>query len=66
MFDNFESGYPVFNLSDFKKKYGTKTFGLVIGEFIKRAPSFRGDDALAAEIGEMLVDLETALTHEQS
>ena len=48
-------------IADFKEKYGTKGFHLLIAEFIARAPEFRGDKELAAAIAQAMGDLEEAL-----
>lgn len=48
-------------IQDFKNKYGTMTFGLVIGKFIQNAPEFPGDIELAKELGQISADLESAL-----
>ena len=52
---------PVANIQEFKKKYGTKTPGLLIGKFVKLAPEFPGDRELARELGVLAADLEVAL-----
>jgi hypothetical protein len=51
----------VTSVQELKQKYGNKGISLVISEFINRAPSFKGDSELAAEIGRMTADLEAAL-----
>lgn len=48
-------------LQDFVKKYGTRGFGLVLREFIQRAPEFQGDAELAKELGTMMGELEAIL-----
>lgn len=48
-------------IESFKKKYGTRTLGLLVGSFIKRSPEFDGGVDLAKEIGKMIGDLESAL-----
>ena len=48
-------------IEEFKKEYGTKSLGLLVGLFIKRAPEFHGGEELASEIGKMIGDLESAL-----
>lgn len=50
------------DISSFITKYGRKFPGILVGEFIRRAPAFEGDVKLVAELGEMMSDLETALT----
>lgn len=48
---------------EFVKKYGTRTVGLCIQEFIRRAPAFPHDEIIAGEIGAMIADLESMLEH---
>lgn len=52
-------------VSEFKAKYGEHGAGLrlVIEEFIKRAPEFKGDSELAKMIGEGMADLEAVLRY---
>lgn len=45
-------------LQEFVKKYGVKGLGLVMREFINRAPAFKGDAELASELGKMVGELE--------
>lgn len=54
------------NIHDFKTKWGTEGWRLLIEAFIKRAPSFPGDLELAGKIGEMVSDLESALESENN
>lgn len=51
-------------VADFVDRYGIRGLGLVVEEFIGRAPEFRGSDALARLIGGMVADLECALEAE--
>lgn len=46
---------------EFLSRYGTETLGLMVKEFIKKAPEFSGDYDLAAEIGRAMGLLEGAL-----
>lgn len=55
----------VTSIQEFKTKYGTKGWRLLVEEFINRAPTFRGDTVLAKGIGEMMADLESALKEEK-
>lgn len=50
-------------ISAFQEKYGHsgKALVLLVGDFIRRAPEFKGGEALAYQIGIILADLETAL-----
>jgi hypothetical protein len=48
-------------IDEFAKKYGTRGAALIVGEFIRRAPDFPGDERLAKEIGEVMADLCSAL-----
>ncbi len=50
------------NIQDFKKKYGVKTPGLLVEEFIRKAPDFPGGLELARSLGTMIADLESALS----
>lgn len=57
---------PVATIQEFKKKYGTKTPGLLIGKFIKLAPEFPPETKeqgrqLVRELGILAADLEVAL-----
>lgn len=45
-------------LQVFVAKYGRRGFGLVVREFIARAPTFEGDEELAKHLGKMLGELE--------
>lgn len=56
----------VISIHEFKKKWGTETWRLLIETFIKRAPSFPGDLELARAIGEMVADLGSALKTENN
>lgn len=49
------------NINEFKSKYGEVGWRFLIEEFIRRAPEFPGDRKIAAEIGIMCADLESAL-----
>lgn len=48
-------------MQEYLTKYGYASLSRVIGEFILRAPEFKGDKQLAALLGEMSADLESAL-----
>jgi len=48
-------------IEEFKKKYGVKTFGLLIEAFITQAPEFEGDKRMAGELGKIVADLESVL-----
>lgn len=50
------------SILDFITKYGTDTPQLLIAEFIRRSPEFKGDNELAKSIGTMMGDLQLALT----
>lgn len=52
-----------FDIHEFKKKYGSKELGILVGEFIKQAPEFKGDRELARKIGRVIGDLEFALDY---
>lgn len=52
-----------FDIHEFKKKYGSKELGILVGEFIKQAPEFQGDRELARKIGRVIGDLEFVLDH---
>lgn len=54
-------GSVVESIANFKKKHGHRYWKFAIEEFIRKAPEFCGDEKLAAEIGEMMADLEAAL-----
>lgn len=54
-------GTPVTTIEEFKRKWGTKSLGLLISRYIQDAPEFTGDGELAAHIGEAIADLEGAL-----
>lgn len=41
--------------------HGTRGLSILVKEFIQRAPEFKGDKELAAEIGKVIADLESAL-----
>jgi hypothetical protein len=51
----------VTTIQDFKRKYGTKGWQLVIEEIIRRAPAYPNDTQLAAELGRIVADLESIL-----
>lgn len=51
----------VTNIQEFKKKYGLNSVGLLVASFIRRAPAFEGDEALAKKLGIVVADLESAL-----
>ena len=51
------------NISDFCRKYGTLTPGMLVAEYIRRSPQFPGDEELATKLGEMMGDLKIALEH---
>ena len=51
----------VYNISDFKKKYGTDTLLLLVGKYIRQSGDFPGCNELAFEIGSVLGDLIYAL-----
>jgi hypothetical protein len=48
-------------IQQFVVEYGFKTPTLLIAMFIARAPRFEGDTELAAQLGRMVADLESAL-----
>jgi len=48
-------------LEEFLEKYGYCSLGLIVGEYIARAPAFPGDGPLIAEINAALANLESAL-----
>ena len=54
---------PVENMHDFLQKYGTMTPGIMVAEYIRRAPEFPGDNELASALGVLMADLKTALEH---
>ena len=49
------------NREEFLKKWGNEGWQLPIMEFIRRAPSFPGEEKLAEIIGELISDIENAL-----
>ena len=51
----------VASIHEFRKKYGTQGFQLMVEEFIRRAPEFKGDGDLAKMIGVAAADLQFAL-----
>lgn len=52
---------PVVTLDEFRAKWGSRLPGIVVCEFIRRAPGFAGKTELAIPIGEMIADLEAML-----
>lgn len=48
---------------DYKKKYGSRTTKLVVERYIFQSPTFPRDTALAAQLGTMMAELETALNN---
>jgi hypothetical protein len=49
------------DIHTYLQKYGYRGLSVAVGEFIRRAPEFRGDQELAKVLGEMIADLESAL-----
>ena len=49
------------DMQGYLRLYGYSSLSLVVKEFIARAPEFKGDNELAAQLGVMLADLESAL-----
>lgn len=64
-FLNDEAKDTVFSIADFKKKYGSKTPGLLVGKFISKSPHFEGQEALTFALGTMMADLAFALENEK-
>ena len=58
-----EGNHLPMDLTAFKRKYGTRTLGLLVGRFIEAAPAFPQEKVLAEAIGIMIADLEWALEH---
>jgi hypothetical protein len=54
-------GANMTKIEDFKKKYGNRTLGMLVGIFVNKAPPFKGDEKLAKELGMIIADLESAL-----
>lgn len=46
-------------LAEFRQKYGTRTPGLLVEEFVRRAPAFPGDGDLARALAQLVADLES-------
>ena len=54
-------------IEEYVKRNGTQSLGLFVGEFIRKAPDFDGDQKLAAEIGRMMSDLDSVFAeHERT
>lgn len=51
----------VASIQDFKRKYGTRTLGMLVGKLVLLAPEFPAESVLAKALGEATVDLEAAL-----
>ena len=51
----------VASVQDFKRKYGTRTFGMLVGKLVLLAPEFPAESVLARALGEATADLEAAL-----
>lgn len=49
------------NMDLYLEKYGTLSLTLLISTFVKKAPEFPGDEAIAGELGQALAMLEAAL-----
>lgn len=48
-------------MNEFIEHYGTRGLGLLVARFIELAPEFKGDKALAEELGKAVGMLETGL-----
>ena len=55
------SGEPACTVDEFRRKWGTKSASLLVEEFIRRCPGFKGDRELARSVGEVMGDLECLL-----
>jgi hypothetical protein len=57
----------IMTLEEFIQRNGTETFRLFVESFIRKAPEFEGDQALAMEIGRIMGDLDSVFAdHERS
>jgi len=54
-------------IEEYINRNGTKTLGLFVEEFIRKAPEFDGDQKLVVEIGRMMDDLDSVFAeHEKN
>lgn len=56
-----ETRQYVTNIDEFLDKWGTEGPGLIIGEYVRRSPTFEGSAELAKMLGELLADLQVSL-----